>query len=154
MIIPPRHSPKTAGRQTETTAPAPTSGYKLLAVSILLLAVTWVPLMGLHVHRMSLGATSTGAMIVVFAPTFRSDELFQQVIAADGSLVRPIGWFRNAWVVQSLEPGFAGRLKERGAWGVYSLDLLSASALFNCLRSPISSAPASPTAGTASFSAR
>lgn len=109
----------------------------------LLLAVTWVPLMMLHVHRMSLAPASTGAMVVVFAPTAPSDELFRHVIAANGSLVQPIRWLPNSWVVQSLEPGFAGRLKERGAWGVYSLDLLSAEALFNCLRNPTSSVPGS-----------
>lgn len=123
-----------------TTAAAPAQGYKILAVCLLLLGVTWMPLLGLHVYRMSLSAESTGTVVVVFPPTLRARELFRHVMESDGSMVRPIRWFRNAWVVQSLEPGLAGRLKERGAWGVYSLDLLSADALFNCLRTATASA--------------
>jgi len=43
-------------------------------------------------------------------------------------------WARHIWVVRSVDAGFAGRLRANGAWGVYSTDLLSADALWSCLR--------------------
>ena len=55
---------------------------------------------------------------------------------------RRLGHEAVEWVARSLEPGFVGRLKERGAWGVYSTDLLSARALLSC--SGIVSPPAEP----------
>jgi hypothetical protein len=113
-------------------APAPT--YKLAAVCLLLLGVTWLPLLGIHVNRMWEGDASTGTLLVVFSPALSSGEFFQKVLDAKGAPVTAIPWFRHAWVVQSREPGFAGRLRAQGAWAVFSPDLLSAQALFDCFR--------------------
>jgi hypothetical protein len=114
-------------------------------VCLFLLTVTWAPVFGIHVYRTALDAASTGTVVVVFPPTVNTRDLFRNISDADGSIVRPVSWFPKMWVARSLEPGFAGRLKERGAWGVYSTDFLKASALLSCIRivaSPNSSRPA------------
>jgi hypothetical protein len=110
-----------------------TQDHKWVLVCLLLLAVTWLPLLGIHVYKTSLSDSSTGTVVVVFSPSLSSRELFQEVMDANGSLVRPIRWFPDAWIVHSLESGFAGRLKERGAWGVYSTDLLNPEAILSCI---------------------
>jgi hypothetical protein len=109
-------------------------GRKWVLASMLIVAVTWIPVLAVHLHRTSVGDRGTGTVIVVFSPTRSSRELFRSVAEASGSLVRPVPWLPRAWVARSLEPGFAGRLREHGAWGVYSADLLSARALLSCLR--------------------
>jgi hypothetical protein len=43
------------------------------------------------------------------------------------------GW-RHAWYVRSPQPGFAGRLRAQGAWGVYAPELLDARAFLDCFR--------------------
>ncbi|HMH18907.1 MAG TPA: hypothetical protein VK572_12260 [Burkholderiales bacterium] len=113
----------------------------------LLLAIAWVPLFGIHFYRMSLDRPATGTVLVVFPPTVSMRDFFRSVAAADGSLVGPVDWFPRMWVVQSAEPGFVGRLKEHGAWGVYSTDLLSTRALFSCsgiVAPPSAAGPAVP----------
>lgn len=100
---------------------------------LLLLAVTWLPVLGLHLSKSSLGAEGTGTVIALFAPGTAQKTLFRQVSEARGSIVKPVSWFPGMWVVMSREPGFAGRMKEGGAWGVYSPDLLSARALLDCM---------------------
>ena len=120
----------------EPSAPAGAGGTRRRAwiwLSLLLLvAVTWTPVFGIHLYKMSLDDPGTGTVIVVFSPGLGARELFRGVTDAGGSLVRPVPWFPRMWVARSLEPGFAGRLRERGAWGVYSTDLLSARALLSC----------------------
>ena len=108
--------------------------YTWVLVCLLLLAVTWLPLLGMHVYKTSLSDPSTGTVVVVFSPSLGSRELFQEVMDANGSLVRPVNRFPHAWIVHSLEPGFAGRLKGRGAWGVFSTDLLNPEAILSCIR--------------------
>jgi hypothetical protein len=120
---------------------------KLVLACLVLIAVTWVPVLGVHLYRTALGDRGTGTVVVVFSPVLGSRELFRSVAESNGSLVRPIPWFPRMWVARSVEPGFAGRLKERGAWGVYSTELLSARALLTCLRpagSPAASSAPDP----------
>ena len=130
----------------ETPRPASTDGTRSRAwiwvCSLLLVAVTWTPVFGIHLYKMSLADPGTGTVVVVFSPALGARELFRSVADAGGSLVRPVPWFPRMWVARSLEPGFVGRLRERGAWGVYSTDLLSARALLSC--SGIVSPPAEP----------
>lgn len=114
---------------------------KLALACLVLVAVTWTPVLGIHLYRTSLGDRSTGTVVVVFSPTLGSRELFRSVAEANGSLVRPVPWFPRMWVARSVEPGFVGRLKERGAWAVYSTELLSARALLSCLSPAASVAP-------------
>ena len=109
---------------------------------LLLVLLTWTPVFGIHLYKMSLAGPGTGTVLVVFSPALDTRELFRSVADAKGSLVRPVPWFPRMWVARSPEPGFVGRLKERGAWGVYSPDLLSARALLSC--SGIVSPPADP----------
>ena len=105
-----------------------------VAAFVVLLGITWVPLLSVHLHRTTLRDTDSGTVVVVFSPLLSSRAVFQKVIDADGAMVRPVVWARHMWVVRSVEPGFAGRLRANGAWGVYSTNLLSADALWSCLR--------------------
>ena len=101
---------------------------------LLLLGITWVPLLSVHLHRTWVDDDATGTVVVIFPPTWSTKAVFQKIIHADGAIVRPVTWARQVWVAQSVEPGFAGRLRRSGAWGVYSINLLSANALFSCFR--------------------
>ena len=129
-------------------AQEPSPNHTWILVCLFLLAVTWLPLFGIHLYRTSLSDAGTGTAVVVFPPTSTSAAVFQGVMKADGSLIRPVSWLRRTWIVHSLEPGFAGRLREQGAWGVFSPDLLSVQALFNCFRLADPSPNSAPT-GTA-----
>ena len=130
-------------KETSRPASAETRSRAWIWVCLLLLvAVTWTPVFGIHLYKMSLADPGTGTVVVVFSPALDTRELFRNVADAGGSLVRPVPWFPRMWVARSLEPGFVGRLRERGAWGVYSTDLLSARALLSC--SGIVSPPADP----------
>lgn len=111
-----------------------------IVACVVLLGITWVPLLSVHVQRTTLRDVDSGTVVVVFPPLLSSEAVFQKVIDANGAMVRPVVWARHAWVVRSVDPGFAGRLRANGAWGVYSTDLLSADALWSCLR--IGKAPA------------
>lgn len=103
-------------------------------VCILLLAVTWVPLLSIHLHRTWASNNASGTLVVIFPPTSSTESIFRAIIAADGAVVRPVTWAPRVWVAQSAQAGFAGRLRRSGAWGVYSTNLLSANALFSCFR--------------------
>lgn len=127
---------------------APPPNNMWIFVCIFLLAVTWLPLFSIHFYRTSLSDSSSGTVVVVFSPASSSTELLQHVIDADGLLVSPVTWLRNTWIVHSSEPGFAGRLRQQGAWGAFSPDLLRPEALLSCFR--ITVAPASET--TSNFS--
>ena len=105
-----------------------------LAVCALLLGVTWLPLLGVHAQRMSQADAAAGTVIAVFAPTLPARAPFERVAAAGGAMVRPVAGWRHAWIVRSPEPGFAGRLRAQGAWGVFAPELLSARAFLDCFR--------------------
>ena len=110
---------------------------KLATALLLLLSVTWIPVFGTHIYRTSLSSQQTGTVIAIFPPTLDSSRMYDKVISAKGSLVKPITWFHHAWIVESFEPGFVGRLKKRGAWGVFSTDLFRLEAILSCFqRSP------------------
>ena len=129
----------------ETSRPPGAGGARsraLIWICVFLVVLTWTPVFGIHLYKMSLADPGTGTVVVVFSPALDARGLFRSVADAGGSLVRPVPWFPRMWVARSLEPGFVGRLRERGAWGVYSTDLLSARALLSC--SGIVSPPAEP----------
>jgi len=104
------------------------------AVCVLLLAVTWLPLLGVHAARMSRPDGAAGTVIAVFAPTLPAREVFARVARAEGAMVRPVTGWRHAWYVRSPQAGFAGRLRAQGAWGVYAPELLDARAFLDCFR--------------------
>lgn len=119
----------------ETSRPPGAGGTRsraLIWICVFLVVLTWTPVFGIHLYKMSLNDPGTGTVLVVFSPTLSTSDLFRNVADAKGSLVEPVRWLPRMWVARSLEPGFVGRLKERGAWGVYSPDLLSARALLSC----------------------
>ena len=126
----------------------PPQNHMWILVCIFLLAVTWLPLFTIHFYRTSLADADTGTVVVVFSPTLGATELFEQIILADGSFVNPVSWWRNAWIVHSSEPGFAGRLRAQGAWGAFSTDLLRPEALLSCFR--IATQPSAETTGNSS----
>lgn len=100
---------------------------------LILLAVTWLPVFGIHLSKTSLNPEDTGTVVAMFAPGTAQKDLFRRVIEARGSIVRPVSWLPGTWVVMSREPGFAGRMQQAGAWGVYAPELLSARALLDCI---------------------
>ena len=104
------------------------------AVVALLLAVTWLPLLVVHVNRLTLTDQDSGTVLVVFAPYLSDNTAISSVVDAHGSLLRRVGWLGNAWIVHSSSPGFVGELKRRGAWGGFSVALLDPASLLSCLR--------------------
>jgi hypothetical protein len=98
----------------------------------LLVVLTWAPVLGVHVRNMSVADPGTGTLIAVFPWTSSTRDVFRGIGEARGTPVSPVGWIPRAWVVQSGETGFAGRLRERGAWGVYSPNLLSMRQVLSC----------------------
>jgi hypothetical protein len=107
-----------------------------------LVLLTWIPVLALHLRNMSVADPGTGTLIVLFPPTSSSREVFRNIADAKGAPVGPVSWVPRAWVVASGETGFAGRLREHGAWGVYSPNLLSVRQVLSC--SGMMTPPASP----------
>ncbi len=112
----------------------------------LLVLLTWVPVLVIHLRNMSVADPGTGTLIVAFAPTSSTRDLFRRIAEARGAPVGAVSWIPGAWIVQSAETGFAGRLREHGAWGVYSPKLLSVRQVLSCsgmVQAPPSSGPVS-----------
>jgi len=99
---------------------------------VLLVVVTWTPVLGIHLHNMSVADPGTGTVIVVFPLASSTRDLLRSVAQANGLPVQPVSWLPRTWIVESGEAGFAGRLRERGAWGVYSPKLLSVRQVLSC----------------------
>jgi|SRR5215470_15915431 len=103
-----------------------------ILAGVLLVVLAWAPVFFVHVRNMSVADSATGIVVVVFPPTTSAPELFRGIAAADGALVEPVRWMPRTWIVQSKDAGFAGRLRERGAWGVFSPELLSLNRVLSC----------------------
>lgn len=99
---------------------------------MLLVVLTWTPVFAVHIRNMSVGDSAAGTVIVVFPPTMSTRDVFRGIVEAKGAPVAPVGWMPRTWIVQSAESGLAGRLRERGAWGVYSPGLLSVRQILSC----------------------
>jgi len=113
----------------------------------LLVVLTWTPVLAIHFRNMSVADPETGTLIAVFPPTSSTRDVFKSIAAAKGAPVGPVDWLPRTWVVVSTDPGFAGRLRERGAWGVYDGNLLSVRQVLSCtgmVQAPPSSGPAQP----------
>ena len=113
------------------------SGRAFFCALMILLCVTWLPLFGFHIVNTKLNHQATGTVLVVFPIHTSPDQIFSNVLAADGSMIQAIHWLGNAWIVHSDKIGFVGRLSEQGAWASFSLDLIDLSAIFNCFSSSI-----------------
>lgn len=113
-----------------------------IGACLALVVLTWTPVFALHLRNMSAADPATGTIVVVFPPTVSTRDLFRSIAEARGAPVGPVSWLPRTWIVQSAESGFAGRLRERGAWGVYSPNLLSVRQVLSC--SGVVKPPASP----------
>jgi|SRR5215831_2352473 len=112
----------------------------------LLVLLTWIPVLAIHLRNMSVADPGTGTLVVVFPPTRSTREVFRGIADAKGAPVGPVRWAPSIWIVQSAETGFAGRLREQGAWGVYSPLALSVRQVLSCsgmVARPVSAGAAS-----------
>jgi hypothetical protein len=118
----------------ETAVPARKrlSPRALIGACVLLMLLTWIPVLAIHLRNMSAADPGTGTLIVVFPPTRSTRDVFRGIADAKGAPVGPVRWAPSTWIVQSAETGFAGRLREQGAWGVYSPLLLSMRQVLSC----------------------
>ena len=117
---------------TPPRAGAGTSRRAWVWACVLLVALTWFPVLALHVRNMSIADPGAGMLIAVFPWTSSTRDVFRSIGEAKGVPVSQVAWIPRAWVVRSGETGFAGRLRERGAWGVYSPGLLSVRQVLSC----------------------
>ena len=74
--------------------------------------------MAVLIHNAALPSEASGIMMAIFDPGISQTEALRVIAAAQGKIVKQTG-FGFAWLVQSDEPGLAGRLKENGALGAY-----------------------------------
>jgi hypothetical protein len=86
-----------------------------LAFAVVLI---WFLIMTGLVRAAALAPEETGKILAVFEPGTTEDDIFRKLIAAGGKPVRGT-WLPFVWVTQSDEAGFAGRLFDAGAIGVY-----------------------------------
>jgi len=103
-----------------------------VVVCVFLVALTWTPVLVNHLRNMTISDSAAGILLVVFPPTSSTREVFRSIEAARGAPLKPVGWMPGAWIVQSSDFGFAGRLRERGAWQVYSPNVLSMRQVLSC----------------------
>src|SRR5262249_6914090 len=88
----------------------------LIWASAALVLLAWVPVLALHLRNMSVADPGTGTLLAVFAPTSSRRDVFRGIADSKGVPVAPVSWAPGTWIVQSTETGFAGRLREQGAW--------------------------------------
>ena len=87
-----------------------------LAVALLAAVLfAWAGLVALVVRAADLPPKAAGTMVAVFPPGFDEADALAAVVRADGLPVRTT-WLGNVWVVHGPAPGFAGRVREEGAW--------------------------------------
>jgi hypothetical protein len=113
---------------------------------VVLVALTWTPVLVNHVRNMTIADSAAGVLLVVFPPMSSTRNVFRSIEAARGAPLKPVGWIPGSWIVQSSDFGFAGRLRERGAWGVYSTNILSMRQVLSCtgMVAPPSTGPGDP----------
>ena len=92
--------------------------------------VAWLVLMIVLVRNAALPAEASGTMLAVFEPSISEPAAVSAIAAAGGKVVKQSG-LAFAWVVQSDEPGLAGRMRGQGAIGVYR-ELPISPALMGC----------------------
>ena len=93
--------------------------------------VAWLVLMFVLVRNAALPAEASGTMLAVFEPSISEAAAVNAISAAGGNVVKKSG-LAFAWVVQSDEPGLAGRMRAQGAIGVYH-ELPISPALMGCI---------------------
>ena len=93
-------------------------GHKFAFTFFGVVMLAWLLVMLVLVRNAALPAEATGAMLAVFNPGVSETEAVQMIAAAKGRIIKQSG-VSFAWLVQSDEAGFAGRLKANGAIGAY-----------------------------------
>ena len=93
-----------------------------LAIAMAVVAV-WLLTMMVALRSLAPPSAASGRLLAIFPPAV-SEVRALQAIAAAGGLTFGQTWFRLGWEVRGDEPGFAGRLRENGAWVLTDLPLL------------------------------
>lgn len=86
----------------------------VLGVVVLL----WAVALAVALASAVLPDEADGTVAVVFAPGTGEGRMLDTILDAGGALARDTQ-LRNVWIVYDDEPGFAGRLREGGAWQVF-----------------------------------
>src|SRR3546814_19715157 len=78
----------------------------------------WIAVMAIALPLAALPDDTGGRVLVVFPPGLPADDRLLAIAAAEGRSVLPLaGGF--AWLAESNEAGFVGRLIDAGAWAAY-----------------------------------
>jgi hypothetical protein len=80
--------------------------------------VAWLLLMAVLMRNAALPPEASGTMLAVFDPKVSELEALKMIAEADAKILRKSN-FDFIYVVQSDEPGLAGKLKKSGALGAY-----------------------------------
>ncbi len=78
----------------------------------------WLALMSVGLRDAEVEPDATGTVLATFPVGANQDDVFAAIIHAGGRPMRRT-WLGFAWVASGTDAGFAGRLKENGATGVY-----------------------------------
>ena len=108
-----------------------TPGHKFALAFFASVIVAWLALMFVLVRNAALPAEASGTMLAVFEPSISEAAAVNAISAAGRNVVKQSG-LAFAWVVQSDEPGLAGRMRAQGAIGVYR-ELPISPALMGCI---------------------
>src|SRR3546814_19242348 len=93
-----------------------TSGLRLKRLLVFL--GLWIAVMAIARPLAALPDDTGGRVLVVFPPGLPADDRLLAIAAAEGRSVLPLaGGF--AWLAESNEAGFVGRLIDAGAWAAY-----------------------------------
>ena len=86
---------------------------------VAILLALWLLFFALSLRFGQLSEQASGTMLAIFPPHWTIGERFEALHTdPQAGLVRTT-FLPNIWVVQSDSAGFAGALRQRGAWGVY-----------------------------------
>lgn len=95
-----------------------TSGHGIaLGLAAGVLAV-WLVVMSISLGDAELEPEATGTVLATFPVRANQSDVFAAIIQAGGRPVRRT-WLGFAWIADSDDWGFAARLKQNGATGVY-----------------------------------
>ncbi len=78
----------------------------------------WLALMTVSLGDAEVEASANGTVLATFPISASQDDIFAAIVHAGGRPMRRT-WLGFAWVADGSDAGFAGRLKENGATGVY-----------------------------------
>lgn len=92
--------------------------HRLAIVLFAIVLTVWALVMTSALRGAALGANATGTVLVVFPPMGPDHEAYEAIVEAGGGVLEK-SFFVNAWIAQSSEAGFVGRLLDGGAWRVF-----------------------------------